>query len=74
MAGDLDFASTGFLSAIALMTAGVKSFFAIATQDSYATVEGILGSYPLSLPDPHNQINSCILLSIASSRNVATPA
>jgi taurine transport system substrate-binding protein len=42
IAGDLDFASTGSISAVALMAAGVKRFSVIATQDSYATVEGII--------------------------------
>jgi taurine transport system substrate-binding protein len=42
LAGDVDFASTGSISAIALMAAGVKSFYALGTQDSYATVEGII--------------------------------
>ena len=42
VAGDLDFASTGSISAIALMAAGVKRFSIIGTQDSYATVEGII--------------------------------
>ncbi len=42
IAKDLDFASTGSISAIALMAAGVKSFYMIGTQDSYATVEGII--------------------------------
>lgn len=42
ISGDLDFASTGSISAIALMAAGQKSFYAFATQDSYATVEGIV--------------------------------
>jgi taurine transport system substrate-binding protein len=41
-AGDIDMASTGCISAIALMASGVKSFYAIGTQDSYATVEGII--------------------------------
>ncbi|MBW1779759.1 MAG: aliphatic sulfonate ABC transporter substrate-binding protein [Deltaproteobacteria bacterium] len=44
IAGDLDFASTGSISAIALMAAGVKRFYAIGTQDSYATVEGIIAT------------------------------
>ncbi len=42
VAGDLDFASTGSISAIALMAAGVKRFSIVGTQDSYATVEGII--------------------------------
>ncbi|MCF8146519.1 MAG: ABC transporter substrate-binding protein [Deltaproteobacteria bacterium] len=43
LVGDhLDFASTGSISAIALMAAGVKRFSIIGTQDSYATVEGII--------------------------------
>ena len=42
VAGDLDFASTGSISAIALMAAGSKGFMAFATPDSYATVEGII--------------------------------
>ncbi len=41
-AGDVDVASTGCIGAIALMATGVKSFYAIGTQDSYATVEGII--------------------------------
>jgi len=41
-AGDVDIASTGCIGAIALMATGVKSFYAIGTQDSYATVEGII--------------------------------
>jgi taurine transport system substrate-binding protein len=41
-AGDLDMASTGCIGAIALMSSGVKSFYAVGTQDSYATVEGII--------------------------------
>ncbi len=44
VAGDLDFASTGSISAIALMAAGVKRFSLIGTQDSYATVEGIIAA------------------------------
>lgn len=42
VAGDLDFASTGSISGIALMAAGAKGFYAFATPDSYATVEGIV--------------------------------
>ena len=42
IAGNLDFASTGSISAIALMASGVRSFFVIGSQDSYATVEGII--------------------------------
>lgn len=42
VAGDLDFASTGCISGIALMAAGNKGFMAFGTQDSYATVEGII--------------------------------
>jgi len=41
-AGDLDFASTGCISGIALMASGMKGFYAFATPDSYATVEGIV--------------------------------
>jgi len=41
-AGDLDMASTGCIGAIALMSSGVKSFYAVGTQDSYATVEGLI--------------------------------
>ncbi len=41
-AGDVDLASTGCIGAIALMASGVKSFYAVGTQDSYATVEGII--------------------------------
>jgi len=42
VAGDLDFASTGSISGIALMASGIKTFYAFGTQDSYATVEGIV--------------------------------
>jgi len=42
VAGDLDFASTGCISGIALMASGMKGFYAFGTQDSYATVEGIV--------------------------------
>jgi taurine transport system substrate-binding protein len=42
VAGDLDIASTGCISAIALMAAGNKGFMAFGTPDSYATVEGII--------------------------------
>jgi len=42
VAGDLDVASTGCISAIALMASGSKGFMAFGTQDSYATVEGII--------------------------------
>ncbi|MFP3911079.1 MAG: ABC transporter substrate-binding protein [Desulfobacteraceae bacterium] len=42
VAGDVDVASTGCISAIALMAAGTKAFMAFGTQDSYATVEGII--------------------------------
>ena len=42
VAGDLDIASTGSISAIALMASGNKGFMAFGTQDSYATVEGII--------------------------------
>lgn len=42
VAGDLDFASTGCISGIALMASGMKGFYAFATPDSYATVEGIV--------------------------------
>lgn len=41
-AGQLDFAGTGAISALALMAAGNKSFYLLATPDSYATVEGII--------------------------------
>ncbi|MFP3929147.1 MAG: ABC transporter substrate-binding protein [Desulfobacteraceae bacterium] len=42
VAGDLDFASTGCISGIALMASGMKGFYAFGTPDSYATVEGIV--------------------------------
>ncbi|MDY6910343.1 MAG: PhnD/SsuA/transferrin family substrate-binding protein [Thermodesulfobacteriota bacterium] len=42
VAGDLDFASTGSISGIALMASGSKTFYVVGTQDSYATVEGIV--------------------------------
>ena len=42
VAGDLDVASTGSISAIALMASGSKGFLAFGTPDSYATVEGII--------------------------------
>ncbi|BBO68142.1 taurine ABC transporter substrate-binding protein [Desulfosarcina alkanivorans] len=42
VAGDLDVASTGSISAIALMASGSRGFMAFGTQDSYATVEGII--------------------------------
>ncbi|MEW6266062.1 MAG: aliphatic sulfonate ABC transporter substrate-binding protein [Thermodesulfobacteriota bacterium] len=42
ISGDLDFATTGSISAIALMASGAKGFFALAAPDSYATVEGII--------------------------------
>ena len=38
VAGNVDLASTGSISAIALMATGVKSFYALGTQDSFATV------------------------------------
>lgn len=44
VAGDLDIAGTGVVSALALMAAGNKSFSIVATPDSYATVEGILAN------------------------------
>lgn len=44
VAGDLDFASTGCISGIALMASGMKGFYAFGTPDSYATVEGIVAS------------------------------
>jgi taurine transport system substrate-binding protein len=43
VSGDIDFASTGSISGIALMATGLKSFYILGTQDSYATVEGIIG-------------------------------
>ncbi|MBC2713640.1 MAG: aliphatic sulfonate ABC transporter substrate-binding protein [Desulfosarcina sp.] len=42
VAGDLDVAATGSISAIALMASGSKAFQAFGTPDSYATVEGII--------------------------------
>ena len=48
LAGDLDFASTGSISALALMAYGVHSFYVVATQDSYATVEGIIATKDIS--------------------------
>jgi taurine transport system substrate-binding protein len=42
VAGDLDFASTGCISGIALMASGNKGFMAFGTPDSYATVEGLI--------------------------------
>ena len=42
VAGDLDVAATGSISAIALMASGNKGFMAFGTPDSYATVEGII--------------------------------
>ncbi len=42
VAGDLDIASTGSISAIALMASGNKGFDVFATQDSYAKVEGLI--------------------------------
>jgi taurine transport system substrate-binding protein len=44
VAGDLDIASTGSISGIALMAAGSKGFMAFGTPDSYATVEGIIAT------------------------------
>jgi taurine transport system substrate-binding protein len=44
VAGDLDVASTGCISGIALMAAGNKGFMAFGTPDSYATVEGIIAN------------------------------
>jgi len=44
VAGDLDVASTGCISAIALMASGSKGFMAVGTQDSYATVEGLIAT------------------------------
>lgn len=44
VSGDLDFAGTGVVSALALMASGNKSFSVVATPDSYATVEGILSN------------------------------
>jgi taurine transport system substrate-binding protein len=41
-AGQLDFAATGSISALALAAADNKSFYMVATPDSYATVEGII--------------------------------
>lgn len=43
VSGDLDFAATGAISAIALMAVKQKSFYVFGTPDSYATVEGIVG-------------------------------
>lgn len=43
LSGDLDFAATGAISAIALMAVKQKSFYIFGTPDSYATVEGIVG-------------------------------
>lgn len=40
--GDIDFASTGCISAIALMAVGNKDFYMFGSQDSYATVEGLI--------------------------------
>lgn len=48
VAGDLDFASTGCISGIALMASGMKAFYAFGTQDSYATVEGIVAKKEVS--------------------------
>lgn len=44
VAGDLDVAATGSISAIALMAAGSKGFMAFGAPDSYATVEGIIAT------------------------------
>lgn len=43
VSGDLDFAATGAISALALMAVNQKSFYVFGTPDSYATVEGIVG-------------------------------
>lgn len=43
VSGDLDFAATGAISALALMAVGQESFYVFGTPDSYATVEGIVG-------------------------------
>src|SRR5690348_4286968 len=42
MAGELDFAGTGSISALALMASGATAFYLVGTPDSYATVEGII--------------------------------
>ncbi len=41
-AGQLDFAATGTISALALMAVDNKSFYVVATPDSYDTLEGII--------------------------------
>jgi taurine transport system substrate-binding protein len=42
VAGDLDFATTGAISAISLMASGMERFYVVAMPDSYAAVEGII--------------------------------
>jgi taurine transport system substrate-binding protein len=49
---DLAFASTGSISALALMSAGSRSFHLVCTQDSYETAEGIIVRSGIrSIPD-----------------------
>lgn len=43
-AGDIEFAGTGSISALALMAAGSKAFYVVAAPESYATVEGIIAT------------------------------
>lgn len=46
--GQLDAASTGSISAIALMAAGNKDFYVVGSQDSYDTLEGIIATKDIS--------------------------
>lgn len=66
--GDVDFASTGCISAIALMAVGSRDFYAFGTQDSYATVEGlIVKDYIKSMSD---LVGKKIAVTFASSGHV----
>jgi taurine transport system substrate-binding protein len=68
VAGNLDFASTGSISALALMAYGVRSFFVPATQDSYATVEGIIATKEVS--DVSGLKGKKVAVTFASSAHV----
>lgn len=64
-AGQIDVASSGSIGAMGLMAAGHTDFYAIGTQDSYATLEGIVA--PTEIETVEDLAGKQIAVTFASS-------
>ena len=64
-AGQIDVASSGSIGAMGLMAAGHRDFYAIGTQDSYATLEGIVA--PTDIETVEDLAGKQIAVTFASS-------